>query len=172
MTFKEKLEIEKDNHSKIILFNDKGLFYNLIERSAYSFYTRLKPFKVHVKTIKGIEIPIVYLGVPVGKREEYLKGLTTTTDEQGNITALLNEPIDENDYQVWKKNIIDKYLAQKTSEVQQLNSEKSNVDTIQENILIHQCIQEIKSLNIASMTPMDAMLYLNSLQQKVKDIKL
>lgn len=47
--------------------------------------------------------------------------------------------------------------------------EESTTDDV---VFIRQYFQEEKSLNIASMTPMEAMLYLNNLQQKLKDLKL
>ena len=89
MTFKERLDKERDNHAKIILFNDGGLFFNLVERSAYAFHTRIKPFKVHVKTLKGLDEPFVSIGVPVEKIDEYLQGLTIEADGPGNISAHL-----------------------------------------------------------------------------------
>ena len=87
MTFKERIDNEKDNLTKIVLYNDRGLFFNLVERSAYAFVTRIKPFKVHVKTLKGLDMPYVYIGVPVEKQNKYLEGLTVTKDDQGNVTA-------------------------------------------------------------------------------------
>ncbi len=179
MTFKERLNKEKDNHSKIILFNDKGLFYNVLERSAYAFHTRIRPFKVHVKALKGLDEPFVSIGVPVAQKDTYLKFLSVTTDDQGNVIAQLDEAIDENDFQAWKKHIIE-----------QNNSSKENVDDItlfpaqtghnsnpgpvnnENETIIRQCVAEVKTLNIAAMTPMEAMMFLNELQIKLKNVSL
>ena len=38
--------------------------------------------------------------------------------------------------------------------------------------IIRECLKDIKMLNLASMTPMEAMLYLNILQNKVKDVNI
>ena len=174
MTFKERLNREKDNHSAIILFNDRGLFYNVLERSAYAFCTRIKPFKVHVKTLKGLDDPFVSIGVPVSQKDTYLKFLNFTTDDQGNVTAQMDKAIDEKDFQEWKKHILDNYneKKEKAEKTFILEEQIEDTDKQEENIILRQCFQEVKTLNIASMTPMEAMLYLNSLQQKLKNVEL
>ena len=174
MTFKERLNREKDNHSAIILFNDRGLFYNVLERSAYAFHTRIRPFKVHVKTLKGLDDPFVSIGVPVAQIDTYLKFLNFTTDDQGNVTAQLDKAIDEKDFQEWKKHILDNYndKKEKAEKTFILEEQIENTDKQEENIILRQCFQEVKTLNIASMTPMEAMLYLNSLQQRLKNVEL
>ena len=174
MTFKERLNREKDNHSAIIFYNDRGLFYNVLERSAYAFHTRIRPFKVHVKTLKGLDDPFVTIGVPVAQIDTYLKFLNFTTDGQGNVTAQLDKAIDEKDFQEWKKHILDNYneKKEKAEKTFVLEEQIEDTDKQEENIILRQCFQEVKTLNIASMTPMEAMLYLNSLQQKLKNIKL
>jgi hypothetical protein len=178
MTFKERLDREKDNLTKIILFNDRGLFFNLVERSAYVFHTRIKPFKVHVKTLKGVDMPFVYIGVPVDKIDEYLQGMTIEKDEQGNVIAHLNDPIDERAFLAWKEHIINQRNKNNFATEAEISSfplvaREELVDKQTENdITIRQCLQEVKQLNIASMTPMEAMLYLNSLQKRLKDINL
>ena len=174
MTFKERLNREKDNHSAIILFNDRGLFYNVLERSAYAFHTRIRPFKVHVKTLKGLDDPFVSIGVPVAQKDTYLKFLNFTTDDQGNVTAQLDNAIDEKDFQEWKKHILDNYSEKKEKAEKTfiLEEQIENTDKQEENIILRQYFQEVKTLNIASMTPMEAMLYLNSLQQKLKNVEL
>lgn len=174
MTFKERLNREKDNHSAIILFNDRGLFYNVLERSAYAFHTRIRPFKVHIKTLKGLDDPFVSIGVPVDQIDTYLKSLNFTTDGQGNVTAQLDKAIDEKDFQEWKKHILDNYneKKEKAENTFILEEQIEDTDKQEENIILRQCFQEVKTLNIASMTPMEAMLYLNSLQQKLKNVKL
>lgn len=179
MTFKERIDNEKDNLTKIVLYNDRGLFFNLVERSAYAFCTRIKSFKVHVKTLKGLNDPFVSIGVPVEKKDEYLQGLTVTTDDNGNVTALLKEPIDENAFQAWKKHIIEQKGKEDAAKMQYdafpANSVHEDAPEIRDdgiNPFIRQCLQEIKTLNIASMTPMEAMICLNSVQQRLKGVDI
>lgn len=181
MTFKERINNERDNLTKMVLYNDRGLFYNLVERSAYAFCTRIKPFKVHVKALKGLEMPFVSIGVPVDRKDEYLQGLTVTTDDNGNVTALLKEPIDENAFRAWKKHLISQKegeraaklpLAQDACPSVSAHEDAPEVPLGNDSAVVRQCLQEVKALNIASMTPMEAMLYLNSLQQKLKDVNI
>lgn len=176
MTFKERIYREKDNHTKIILYSDRGLFFNMVERSAYAFYTRIKPFKVHVKTLKGIEEPYVTLGVPVSKKDEYFQGLAVEEDGQGCTIAHLTEPIDEAAYLSWKKELIEQYNQAKENEklddtlFPSVACEEIAIPS--DETLIRQCLLEVQSLNIASITPMETMLFLNQLQQKLKNVKL
>ena len=179
MTFKERIDNEKDNLTKIVLYNDRGLFFNLVERSAYAFCTRIKSFKVHVKTLKGLNDPFVSIGVPVDKKDEYLQGLIVTTDDSGNVTALLEDPIDENAFQAWKKHIIEQKGKENANKMQQdifpVDSVHDDAPEIRNNGInpvIRQCLQEIKTLNIASMTPMEAMICLNSIQQRLKSVDI
>ena len=178
MTFKEKLDIEEDNLTKIILFYDGGLFFNLVEHSAYAFHTQIRPFKVHVKKLKNFDEPFVYIGVPVDKTDEYLEGLTFGKDEQGNIIAQLKEPIDEHAFLAWKEHVVIQNKQGKTSTGQESLMLPSAVcegypnKQSEDDNIVRQCFREVKQLNIASMTPMETMLYLNNLQQKLKNINL
>ena len=164
MTIRERLEKEKDNLTKIILFYDRGLFYNCVEKSAYAFHTQIKPFKVHVKTLKGIEEPYISLGVPADKIDSYLQGYEFEKDENDNIIARLRKPIDKNVFLLWKQNMITKHGDVKK------NKEISNQK--EDEIIISQCLHEIRTLNIASMTPMEAMNVLNNLHQRIKNISI
>lgn len=175
MTFIERLKLENNNTEKIIFFNDKGLFYNLLERSAYAFCTRIKPFKVNVKQLKGIDNPFVSIGVPAGKTDNYLHEFSYEKDEQKNIIVHLNEPINEQDFILWKENIIEQNINNnKITEPLEIGSDKPQLRKlpIKDYGIIRQCFQEVKLLNLASITPMDAILFLNNLQQQLKNIIL
>ena len=134
---------------------------------------------MHVKTLKGLDKPFVYIGVPVDKTDEYLEGLTSEKDDQGNIIAQLKEPIDKHAFLAWKEHIInqnkqDKPATEAESSLFQYVACEENPKErhASDETFLRQYFQEIKQLNIASMTPMDAMLYLNDLQQKLKNINL
>ena len=170
MTIKERILNEKDNLNRIILYNDRGLFFNLVERSAYAFNTRIRPFKVHVKTLKSLDNPYVCIGIPVQKIKDYLDGLDVSKDDNGNITAILPQSIDENAFQAWKKHIVESKYKEELSALS--HQETAVMESMTDNEVARQCLLELKSLNIASMTPMDTMLYLNSIQQKLKDIDI
>ena len=178
MTIKERIDNEQSNLTRIFLYYDKGLFFNLVERSAYAFHTQVKPFKVNVKKLKGLAEPYISMGFPVSKRDDYLKGLSYVDDGMGCITALLNEPIDENDYQAWKAHIVQQYLSeQKTGENK--DEEETHHDNMvhepakteyENTSVMRQYLMEIKMLNIAGMTPMETIMFLHELQQKIKNV--
>ena len=178
MTYKERIDREKDNLNTIILHSDGGLFYNLYERSAYAFNTRIKPFKVHVKTLKALSSPYISIGVPTSKVNDYLNGLELCKDNPEYLVATLKEPIDENAFQAWKKHFIEQKEIENTSEtipVLDVHSDSQTEGTTKkdENIsFVRTCFQDVKMLNLASMTPMEAMLFLNELQIKLKNIDL
>ncbi len=178
MTYKERINLEKDNLTTIILHSDGGLFYNLYERSAYAFNTRIKPFKVHVKTLKALSSPYISVGVPTSKVNDYLNGLELSKDNPEYLVAKLKEPIDENAFQAWKRHFIEQKEIEKKNETIPVldihrNSQKETPCKQDENTsLVRNCFMEVKTLNLASMTPMEAMLFLNELQMKLKNIGL
>lgn len=179
-TYRERIERERNNLSQIIIYSDGGLFCNVYERSAYAFYTNIKPFKVHVKTLKGLEHPYVTLGFPVKSKDEYFQVFTLTEENLDVCCAALKTPIDEAEYQKWKDKMI--AHAETTRKVAQDNNSLFHdvacedmplvTEHRDDDKIIRQCFQEVKALNIASITPMEAMLYLNNLQQKLKNISI
>lgn len=179
MTFSERIQKENNNHSKIFLYYDRGLFFNLVNQSAYAFHTRIKPFKVHVKTLKNHNAPYVTLGFPVSKKNDYLDGLSWEDDGIGCITVTLEEKIDERAYQAWKEHIINQYKQETKEQYLQEESlfdltckEMAEENNNEELLFVKQCLKEIQTLNIAAMTPMQTMLFLNDLHGKLKNVKL
>lgn len=66
--------MEEGNTGRMYIHLDGGLFHKLYERSAFAFCTRIRSFKVNVKTIQGLDAPFVSIGVPVNRKEEYRQG--------------------------------------------------------------------------------------------------
>ncbi|MBR0230083.1 MAG: hypothetical protein IJL94_01700 [Erysipelotrichaceae bacterium] len=178
MTFAERIQLENDNLTKIILHNDRGLFFCLVERSAYAFCTRIRPFKVHVKSLKGLSKPYVSIGVPTSKIDEYLKDLSVNKDNPEYITALLIEPIDELAFQSWKKHVIEQSQTQNNlitlSETEHSQTVPKETDEGRKSFDsdVADILKEVRALNLAAMTPMEAMLYLNNLQIRLKNTSL
>lgn len=174
MSYKERLALEENNTNQIFLFNDGPLFYALLERSAYVFHTRIKPFKVQVKTLKSVDHPFVSIGVPADKVNNYLEGMTVEKDDHGIICAKLDEPINEMAFKAWKNHILEqKQLTQANEKyIPDINNIFIPNNAYSDIAVAMDCLKEIQTLNIASMTPMETMLYLNNLQEKLKKIKL
>lgn len=164
MTIQERIDYKKDVLSEMVLFYQGGLFYNLYEMSAYVFCTRIKSFKTIVKTLKGSESPYVTIGVPARKIGEYLSGYDVISDTDGCLVVRLSEPVDLSAFQDWKKDVI----------MQESHDPSVSVSPNPANGLsvLHTCFREVRALNLATMTPMEALQFLNGLQVQLKDISL
>ncbi len=169
MTYKERVELEKDNLNSIILHIDGGLFFKLYEHSAYAFCTRIKPYKVRVETTKTLLRPFLSVGVPVSKAVEKLSGYEISQDNPHYWVAKLQEPVDENIFQAWREHILKQNSVGEgvpsTEDVPQKYKEKDKKASI-----LQRCFNEVKTLDLASMTPLEALLFLNSLQKKIKSL--
>ncbi len=172
MTFAERLRIEEDNSNKIFLYNDKGLFYNAVEKSAFLFCTKIKPFKINIKMLKGLQTPFVSIGVPVSKTSSYLKDYSYETDKQGNIVVTLTENINISAYDSWKKELLLKNEQNKNLDTFSIDDNKKDTENTENLIILKRVIQNIQSLDLASMTPMDSIVCLNNLQKQVRGITI
>ena len=170
MTIKERVQREESNHDSMIVYADGGLFYNLYERSAFAFCTRIRSFKVNVKTIQGIDAPFVSIGVPVNRKEEYLAGLAPDPNEEKCFHIRLNDSVDEKSFVKWKNLAIRNDEEKKRLRHVNRKGVPEPGDT--DYMTVRHCIIEIKELNMASMTPMDAMNFLHTMQAKLKDINV
>ena len=155
MTFLERIENEKNNLNNIVLYNDGGLFFCLIERSAYAFFSRIRPLKVRVKNLKGLKTPYVSIGVPVAKINEYLRGMDSHTDCNGNIVVSLMEPIDEKAFHAWKCHVINQKEGLIDNNLNEINK------------IVESFVDDIVNLDIANMSPMEAMRYLACMKNKL-----
>lgn len=178
MTYKERVQREEGNHDRLLVFSDGGLFLTLYERSAYAFCTRVKSFKVNVRTVDGLDAPFVYIGVPASKAEDYLPGLEADQGDGCCFQAPLAEPIDEDGFQEWKAEAVSNNTKMKRQRIPKVGAKAADgwdaVDLApdQEGMVIRHCVTEIKGLNMAAMTPMEAMNLLHSMQTRLKDIKV
>lgn len=193
MTIRERIERERNNTEYMYLYSDGGLFGYLYDRSAYVFYTRFKSFKVHVRKLKDMDAPYLYLGFPIAEKDKYIPCSDFVREElkKGYAFKLkLDFPIGITNYERWKNDIISKNMsACNSSKMENLPTKDTNnkqrksknglcrelVNKLEnrgkvfiENGNIEKLISEILSLNIANMTPMETMRYLNDLQKELK----
>lgn len=189
MTYKERIQREEDNKDRLYAYSDGGLFFNLYDRSAFVFYTRVKPFKVHVKTLKGLVEPYITIGFPISKKEEYITplGHLSEDSDERNLNFLLSEPIDEENYNAWRRKILMDDLIAKNKCRDKSNehilfsqtgdgcSEMSTVPSTSQsessNQILTDFAKEVLGLNIAAMTPMEALLFINDMQKKLREAK-
>lgn len=183
MTYKERIERENGNTDCVYAYSDGGLFYNFYDRSAYVLHTKVRQFKTHVKTLKGLPEPYIKLGFPVSKKEEYLAPLGEVSEpsDDHSLTVRLKEPIDLEGYKKWRNIILleDMRERNKTSvhdertvpSTDGIHIPEEKTEEPSQNNTLKDFADEVLSLNIATMTPMEALLFLNGLQQRLRDGK-
>lgn len=75
-----KLEIyasEQANGGDIVLYLE-GMFYKAYEKSAFLLCTKVHPFKVSSRPLKGLDEPLVSVGFPFASLGKFSEGLTVT----------------------------------------------------------------------------------------------
>lgn len=188
MTFIERLRTERTNTSgNIIMYQDGSKFISMMERSAFMF---CKVFKEHtpiVKNNKEYGGPYVTIGYPKEQLERYRThdGYSYSSREDDGIvihTLTRTEAMDfpEQEFIAWKE----KAIAAKTAkdgqkktvraESPDINPEGTggNADAASElsaETRRKLIIADIMQQPLADYTPMRALNYLNSLQERIRN---
>lgn len=189
MKFIERLQNEKKNLTgNIIMYEDASKFIKVYERSAFMFVLTFKPMEALVYNNKEYGGPYVMIGFPKNSISSYINhsDFTYSKKEEGNLlihTLIRKNPTDfpEEKYNEWKNKAIEANL-QKQENKQRKNEIQSSVttqDSIQEtpddtpnngtDYKIKAVIGDIMSQQLSNYTPMQALNYLNSLQERIKN---
>lgn len=189
MKFIERLQNEKKNLTgNIIMYEDASKFIKVYERSAFMFVQTFKPMEALVYNNKEYGGPYVMMGFPKNSISSYINhsDFTYSKKEEGNLlihTLIRKNPTDfpEEKYNEWKNKAIEANL-QKQENKQRKNEVQSSVttqDSIQEtpddtpnngtDYKIKAVIDDIMSQQLSNYTPMQALNYLNSLQERIKN---
>lgn len=193
MTVAQRIQQDNDDVGTLTAFNDGGLFTTVYEKSAYVFHTRISKFKVMVRRVKALREPYLTLGFHTSQKTSLLSKVGTILSDGDCPTVKLFEPVDMDDYRQWRKEML--YLAgQKgspgpakdgetktgTALQQQPAQQKERTAQFQKDTTQHYgelrqevseaamyCVRKIRSMNIASMTPMEAISSLNEMQKVI-----
>lgn len=184
MTILERIKREKDNLTQIIAYKSGGLFLTMYEVSAFAFCSRIKQCKVNVKSLKGLPGPYVWIGVPAAKfMDIIIKDMTVMEETPEYITIILENPTDTEGYLRWREEASrsheeqvrqKKLIGAKEMEavqqsvnkpVAQIEHEDSGTEDVKA------CVREIIGLNMAAMTPMEAMNFLNRIHGRLRNSK-
>ncbi len=189
MKFIERLQNEKKNLTgDIVMYEDASKFIKVYERSAFMFVLTFKPMEALVYNNKEYGGPYVMMGFPKNSISSYINhsDFTYSKKEEGNLlihTLIRKNPTDfpEEKYNEWKNKAIEANL-QKQENKQRKNEVQSSVttqDSIQEtpddtpnngtDYKIKAVIDDIMSQQLSNYTPMQALNYLNSLQERIKN---
>ncbi len=105
MTFMTKLEIcniEDSNPGQVYLYPE-GAFYKAYQKSAWLLCTRVHPFKVSSRPLKGLEGPLLSVGFPQSSLEKFSAGLTLEDNPKLGCKVLsFGEAVDFSEYQQWR----------------------------------------------------------------------
>jgi hypothetical protein len=88
MTKLEIYQLEQQNDGKVYLFRE-GMFYKAYERSAYLLCTRVQPFKVSARPLKGLNEPLISVGFPMASLEKFSAGMNREGGVLGQESSLV-----------------------------------------------------------------------------------
>lgn len=170
------------------MYEDGSEFIKVYERSAFMLGQTFKPMEALIYNNKEYGGPYVKVGFPKKRISAYIShpDFTYSKKEEGNLlihTLIRKDPTDfpEEKYNEWKNKAIEANLKkqdnkQKKNEVQ---SSVTTQDSIQEtpddtpnngtDYKIKAVIDDIMSQQLSNYTPMQALNYLNSLQERIKN---
>ena len=74
MTKLEICAIEDDNPGQVYLYPE-GAFYKAYQKSAWILCTKVHPFKVSSRSLKGLEGPLLSVGFPQSSLDKLSAGL-------------------------------------------------------------------------------------------------
>lgn len=156
---KEILCNEEQKAWNEMLFYKEGVFYVAYEKSAWLFCRKIHSFRATRKFIKSVGQDVVSIGCP----EKSLLRLTETTclrnDKDGivSFTVIMDEPLDESDFEEWKSATL--YIHE---------SEKKPVSRGGDSCIGEQWLREcILNYPIENKTPIDCMLFMAELKKEL-----
>ena len=82
MTKLEICAIEDANPGQVYLYPE-GAFYKAYQKSAWLLCTRVHPFKVSARGLKGLDGPLLSVGFPQSSLDKFSAGLTVAENPSG-----------------------------------------------------------------------------------------
>ena len=102
MTKLEICAIEDANPGRVYLYPE-GAFYKAYQKSAWLLCTRVHPFKVSVRPLKGLDGPLLSIGFPQSSLDKFSAGLAVAENPSvgGSKILCFNELISLDGYAEW-----------------------------------------------------------------------
>lgn len=185
MEFVERLNNEKENLTgNIFMYEDGSGFIKVFERSAYMLCQAFKPMEALVYNNKDYGGLYVKIGFPKNSLSNYTHhpdyDYTKTEQEKVIVHTLKRKTsfsFPEDKFIEWKNRSIAKKNDKQEKIIELPEREKDTSVIINENsrrkerqaLLI---IDDIMSQQLSNYTPMQALNYLNSLQERIRNEKL
>ena len=94
--------MEDANPGQIYLYSE-GAFYKAYQKSAWLLCTRVHPFKVSARLLKGLDGPLLSVGFPKSSLDKFSAGLTVADNPSagGGKYLYFNEIIHLDGYSEW-----------------------------------------------------------------------
>ena len=169
----QKLQQETNNVSHIYLYANKGIFVNAYEKSAFSLIKSGFNVKPVVSYNSKMKMSYVFVGLHAGTAEQNLKGkfknIIKSPIEKGDVYVItLPMPIfSETEYTEWKESVIRNEQETKVCNTDKTdNTERPSQTSCNEKYMT--VINTIKNLSLADMSPMEAINFLNNIQQQLR----
>lgn len=166
----QKLQQETNNVSHVYLYANKGIFVNAYEKSAFSLIKSGFNVKPVVSYNSKMKMSYVFVGLHADTLEQNLKGkfknIVKSPIEKGVIYEItLPMPIfSEKEYMDWKESIVK--AAQETKDNNANKTDQPSQTSCNEKYMT--VINTIKNLSLADMSPMEAINFLNNIQQQLQ----
>lgn len=170
LTYEKKLEIEYSYSGSIVIFRKSGIFYEVLNYSAYLFYWMVAKYQINVEHIKKLNNTIIYkLGFPIQAEEKIfdtlnnIQGITVEDYKAYLVYSFPQEllPEERNSYDEWKDEM--DRLAEERSK-----SKKTTKEVSLSHNQINIVFDYITNIDYSSLTPLKAMTIISELQAMVK----
>ena len=189
MEFIERLKNEKTNITgNIVMYEDASEFIKVYERSAFMLGQTFKPMEALVYNNKEYGGPYVKVGFPKKSISSYIShpDFTYSKKEEGNLcihTLIRKQPADfpEEKFAEWKNKAIEANLQKQENRQKkdEVTTRVTTQDTVEEtpdntqntgiNYQMKVILDDIMSQQLSNYTPMQALNYLNSLQERIRN---
>ncbi|MDR0863764.1 MAG: hypothetical protein LBO74_02375 [Candidatus Symbiothrix sp.] len=168
MTTKEILQLESTKgEATILLLFREGIFLKAYEESAYLFYRFVKKYQIKTVYYKNIDRALLSLGFPSHSFETLVgeTGLDVLGEPENGVYKLTSGTFSfsEEEFRSFKKEYTSPSPVQLTRKKTESAAPQIFFPAL-ENSAETKVIIQLQQFNIASSTPMECMLFLNTLK--------
>jgi len=166
MSISEKIQLSatffsqnSEKKESIVHLFKEGAFWIAYEQSAYGI-CKVKSYQPTKKFVKLVNRDIVSIGFPESALNHLKEsGCLRSGTEYSNthIDLLLENPLDENEFEEWKTNI-------KLTERKPKNGQNEG-NSVCETAMYWNLVEKIKNFDLSNATPMKCMMFLHELKK-------
>ena len=160
-----KLKAEERNERTVRLWPE-GYGYKAYERSAYLFVTQVRNYQVSRRYVDAAGLDVVSIKFPKLVIDKL--ALSLRHEDDGSVSFRMDTALDEQQYLQWRDSISLTVEARKSSTVGTVLSVQPCTERTVPTVLPeHDVAERIRMFNLAAATPLECMLFLSELKQKL-----